>query len=716
MKKLLVAFLTAAVCVQGAWAALSAKSYILDGLIGHWDGEQNVDYEADHNPSATVWKDLTGNGQNFSLPSDASFSAKGLEMTRLNGAKADKWNLIKTAFTNTKYTVEIAFDNQTEYPTPQKGTNPWPDKELIKMLQLGHEGYFVGMTGAKNIGFQPNFENWQAGLARCVSLDSNRGQFTLTCYQNGTGYGVYVGGQSYINGIAAVPTTFSTLGDADFTLNKSHYTGMGIDGTYFDIRFYNRSLTADERLINKSIDAVRFFDADASQITLPAGWKFEIDDGEVRLMKSCQVIATAGGKVSVGGGEAAAVVDSWCEKDEVTQVTLVAVPDEGYEFVRWTGGVAEEVKSMQASVTMGVTGDIRAVFRKIGSIHLTAGSYVTDGLVVQFDGVQNVSADAGHEGTATQWKSLIGSAYLAIPEGASFCADGLTVVRAYGSEVKNAAAMRDAFTNSDYTVEFAYCKTKKTAPSSQGYNNDLCMMLVLGDNRSPVGTFEGKIGFNPSGCNGGVGSENAICAYVTPEQEVGHHTFSCSHDGTTYNVLADRTLSRTSTCTAKNPPDQRHPYWFNRGYYTDGGIDGVYHALRFYNRVLTADEVAVNQAVDQVRFFGYDAAEISLPDGWRFDTSDGVRLEKLCTASAKQPERGTVSVGGGAAGASVPMWAGHGSTASVSLTAVPQDGFKFHHWEGAISGGDLTSALGVFEVSGDVFAVFHRIGTVILVR
>ena len=145
MIKCVVALAAAVLGVQASFAGLSARSYVTDGLIGHWDGEQNVDYAAEHNPSATVWRDLTGNGQNFSLPTDASFSAKGLEMTRLNGAVADKWNLIRTAFTNTKYTVEIAFDNQTEYPTPQMGSNPWPTVEFIKMLELGHEGYFVAL-------------------------------------------------------------------------------------------------------------------------------------------------------------------------------------------------------------------------------------------------------------------------------------------------------------------------------------------------------------------------------------------------------------------------------------------------------------------------------------------------------------------------------------------------------------------------------------------
>lgn len=53
---------------MGAWAksGYTAKDYVQDGLIAMWDGIENAGWGV-HAPNATVWKDLSGNGYDFSF-------------------------------------------------------------------------------------------------------------------------------------------------------------------------------------------------------------------------------------------------------------------------------------------------------------------------------------------------------------------------------------------------------------------------------------------------------------------------------------------------------------------------------------------------------------------------------------------------------------------------------------------------------------------------
>ena len=713
-KRAAVAAFSAALAATPALATspgrLTARSYILDGLVAHWDGEFNVGYDAAHDGSATTWTDLTGNGQDITVPNNASFSAKGLDTVRRYGKNVENWERIKEAFTNSVYTVEIAFNKTNEVATSSSALGT----KLCKMLMFGNEGYYVGLDEDDKAGFQPTWERYEGGLARYVKLSSNLGQHTLTCVQNKTAVVIKADDKSKtINNSLA---TIASLANG-FRFNRSYYVDVGLDGTYYDIRIYGRCLSDDEIAVNRAVDQVRFFGADASQISLPTGWAFDVDGDSVRLLKARVATASTGGSVSVDGGESGASVDFWCEVGCSTNIALVATPDAGYEFVRWTGCVTEDAKSTDAATTMAVTGDVRAEFRRIGTYRLNAESYVTNGLVAQWDGEFNVAAGAPHSASAATWQSLVGESSIALPVGAAFCANGLTVARANGSTVTKSGVIKRAFTNSNYTVEIAYNKTIETAKSSQGEKNDICMMLAMGNNNFPVGTRQNKIGFNPSGSNGGAGSGNNIVVKVDVDTTVGHHTFSCSHGGGAVSVCADNSVSFAGNLAPQANPDQpaTHSYWFNRGYYEDYGMDGVYHAIRFYNRVLTADEVSVNQAVDQVRFFGFDPAEIELPEGWRFDVSDGIRLDRRCTAAASDPQRGMVSVNGGPAAGSVPMWAGCGASAPVVLEALPKDGFAFSRWEGAISSGDVEASAGQFAVCGDVRAVFVRVGTTIII-
>ena len=54
-------------------AAVTSRSYVQQGLVAQYDGIKNVGHDAGHNPNATTWGDLTGNGNNGTCADSSVF-------------------------------------------------------------------------------------------------------------------------------------------------------------------------------------------------------------------------------------------------------------------------------------------------------------------------------------------------------------------------------------------------------------------------------------------------------------------------------------------------------------------------------------------------------------------------------------------------------------------------------------------------------------------
>ena len=117
------------------------------------------------------------------------------------------------------------------------------------------------------------------------------------------------------------------------------------------------------------------------------------------------------------------------------------------------------------------------------------------------------------------------------------------------------------------------------------------------------------------------------------------------------------------------------------GNYSDShAAVGKLYAARFYNRRLSAGEVALNNAIDTVRFKGKSESSVAWPDGYRF-AADGtmeyrVRIE-LAVAGV-----GSVTVmKDGEPLPSGEVWVANGETAEFTATA-SGEGFEFAAWDG----------------------------------
>ena len=135
---------------------------------------------------------------------------------------------------------------------------------------------------------------------------------------------------------------------------------------------------------------------------------------------------------------------------------------------------------------------------------------------------------------------------------------------------------------------------------------------------------------------------------------------------------ADEIVSRITTCESAIGGDS------NRSGNYQYPFIGTCHAFRVYDRVLTAAELAVNAAVDAVRFRGADPATLALPVGWAFDAQ--TNLVKTVSISALG---GTVRLGDGpAAPAFTTNIVQDASSVTLTFTAAADAGYEFVAWEG----------------------------------
>ena len=252
-------------------------------------------------------------------------------------------------------------------------------------------------------------------------------------------------------------------------------------------------------------------------------------------------------------------------------------------------------------------------------------------------------------------------------------------------------------------------------------NVTVVKMLGMGGDKFFVGMNydEGRIGFSGRGKASGKRPQMYVqCS--TPSDLLGFHTYSVQQNAANWLVDMDGLLTASGSDAAPETDTNLIRKFVGLGSayntYTNMGLNGTYHAIRFYGRALTADEIAVNRALDQVRYAGKDPEACVLPQGWRFDYSEGLCLERRFTVSSNNPGMGQIQVADETAKDSDCCWVDT-DTQRVYLKAVPGKGCKFVRWQGSIEGADLKSSEGVFTVTGDVCAVFAtETGFVITVR
>lgn len=252
-----------------------------------------------------------------------------------------------------------------------------------------------------------------------------------------------------------------------------------------------------------------------------------------------------------------------------------------------------------------------------GAGALSAKSYVQDGLVCLWDGIENVGYGV-HDGAATGWVDLVGGLTIPLCRDAFFTGDSLQILVSddwasasspdgnYCSVVPNNMVpqdLKDAFaTTESTTVESVWrIANKETNPN----DNPEKIGFVLDPTESPFTSMgylrygnPHYITFNPTGHTGYVPQEDETvvqsAVFVNNGESVGYidGVQKAKRSGEKYNTRIFSSIYRPLVLG-------RGSYY---GYRKSNFRHIIVHSIRLYNRALTPSEVAANYAIDAARF------------------------------------------------------------------------------------------------------------------
>ena len=659
---------------------LTAYSYVQKGLAACWDGIDNAG-SGSHDSSVRTWKDLTGNGYDGILSDIVSWE-DNCWSTAVSGRPVKLPNSFSYLTAARTFTVDCAF-------SPSRAEKSASARETV----FGQ--YDGSYNGTFNI--EHNHNNHPAG---CLRFYMNKGQIdkystgVVLANQNAT-VALTVTPAKQVLYIDGASDTVSTTSLSTLYSSKDTYIGgetsresFGFRGRYYGCRFYDRALTAEEVAVNHAVDAIRYWGASPNDFTLSGGYCFDAE-GELLIDVTANV-TDGGGKVCVGtGGDASDAISATINQNGTESVTFTAVPDEGYEFATWVledGAMLDEGSSL-TDPTISIYAKwplaVTATFREKGK--LTAYSYVQKGLVACWDGIDNAGTGEHDEETRV-WKDLTGNGY-----NGTLGSDVTWAENGWQNEAN------------EKPVSLGYGFSTVTEPCN------FTIDFTVTPSRAPCREiFFGQFGWDYGSINLERKANGRLRCYYNYD-EVDFES--------TQAIAANETASFTVTTTPG-----KQAVWKNGvkdveqtdkaisamsgGKPTYIGADGTgnsnrksfnfhgtYHGCRVYDRVLTDAEIAVNHAVDAIRYRGASAGSFTLSGGYSFNNSGNLLIDLTATASAGGKVcSGTADVAAATAVATISQ----DGTVSAAFTAVPDNGYEFVAWDvengGTIIGGSTSDA------------------------
>lgn len=219
----------------------TARDYVQDGLVAMWDGIENAGWGV-HDPNATTWKDLSGNGHDLLLSGTASFGADHAELD--GSGFFHKSTDISPFFAKTELTAQVVstkIDNETNCGLYSIGENT----RYLWIWNSFEQG--EGMMAFSKFVYFYNIGTTYPNIARDAKTS-----FTIT-HANGVA-------NTFVNKTADRTLSVSPLsvsGTDRIAIGKIQTFG-NFKGNIYCVRHYSRALTDEEIAANYAIDKARF--------------------------------------------------------------------------------------------------------------------------------------------------------------------------------------------------------------------------------------------------------------------------------------------------------------------------------------------------------------------------------------------------------------------------------------------------------------------------
>ena len=381
-----------------ALAATTAKSYIQDGLIAHWDAIENVGF-GQHDNAATAWKDLKGSHDLTIVNSEATWEEAALYPPQ-KGYSAIAQDLGSPKLTKTSYrTMDVcASYYKAEKCVLGMGARnlSWYDK-----------GFLIRNTTTKYCAADLTVNT---PYSICINY----------AYNDSKPEGCWLDGEPIEESTSTAAFTPLSAADTTFEIGRSVNTYFSSCGRVHAVRLYNRPLETWEAWLNSNLDKVRYNGIDGTTLEWPEGYGFQDGDLCFRVTASVETYSTAessDNRVAFNGGEAVPSLATW--KTDGVACTLTPVPDANHRYCGWTGDTDDFTSDQYRSPSITVVGRVRtlrAEFRVEGTnVHTVPGEFsslaaaLASPLVMDGDTIQ--LADGTH--AFAQEATVDGYTYLA---------------------------------------------------------------------------------------------------------------------------------------------------------------------------------------------------------------------------------------------------------------------------------------------------------------
>ena len=620
-----------------AFKSYDVGDYVQDGLVLNYDGIRNVGAAADHDPNATTWKNLGTGGSDYDMvrkgsPTASCWSDKGFFFEGKTWFVAtNKFSVSNTYEIESLISAEHAKQTDIGYvfflstTYPRASSNDGWRWGSIGIRKAGTT-YNQSIDGTQyNATLNLNTDGVGAGtVKRPVLLDESFGY--LTAVANKTYASIFTGlqeptGAPGRSGLASGKTELSGnslypyLGGHDGTGGETT-SAEGIVGTIRNFRFYSTPLSYEQRAWNRVVDNARYFGATSAALpvtnaVVTANYEYASGD-------------TPNGTYAVDSkGYTFTAPASKGFQGRAFTLT-------GYTVERWnaaggTWGAAEQHAATAdgASVTVSASDCVRITWiwdAPASARTYSLSDYVTDGLLLFYDGICNQGADKPHDSTATTWVN-IGNG-----DGSQDCTLSL-------NRKRSTAGDAGAWGADGYNFK-GYSEFKKEFSLMHPTTHSI-QMLVDADKNDQIYTISyayataydyssfilSKTGTPPvanslSWCAGGNGApkrpyvqhSDGKYSYATAIMD-GTAKTQAFTEGTT--IPSSGTLANGFYQSESEFPNKEAARIFLGGYNGASGANDAYLLVgkvkffRYYpNKKLTEAELAQNRKVDDYRYFG----------------------------------------------------------------------------------------------------------------
>lgn len=374
MKKILGFAATLSLSAAAFAAVQNSSAYVQRGLVAHWDAIDNAGV-GQHDASATTWKDLTGNGFDWTLSglgtdfswADGSISMSGTRTTPVGMVSGKSYTDLKGKIVTMEFIFKAAdVRSSVIFSTGVKTVNAIKTSanydytgirtyKTEKMVGLFHEP--TSDSGGKEMGYY-----FTAGtVSSCQAIFSG----------NGTPDGISsltVDGASH-----AVDKISNTFGmNTDICLgNRNTGSSYPFKGELMTIRIYSCRLSSSDLALNHAVDRVRFFGEDPADV-VPDGYEVDKNGNFVKKIDPNPMAkespfddvkvwfrGAAGNAVGTADNGGSNVYTWWnCGKmrSVVTQGSATGGPYDGASYNWWGWRVAYDndfVRMPYANVSLG---------------------------------------------------------------------------------------------------------------------------------------------------------------------------------------------------------------------------------------------------------------------------------------------------------------------------------------------------------------------------